>query len=180
MERCHGKTGANSTGDGEMDSHKEKEVPFLSHPNLPIGWPPLSNPPGYLDGALHDERRELRHHQVHTLKAGLFQFEDLLFDNRLKGQVRGEEPRSENGQGWWGRSGGVLVVAAETEGQAEIRKKEAKEESQEGKRERKKKVEKDVFLKLVGSTQEKNWTKGQAAGFHILFLTSQFLYNELE
>lgn len=48
---------------------------------------------GYLDGALHDERRELGHHQVHALKAGLFQFEDLLFDNGLKGQVRGEEPR---------------------------------------------------------------------------------------
>lgn len=70
-------------------STKEKEKPFLSHPNHLMGRPPR----GYLDGTLHDERRELGHHQVHALKAGLFQFEDLLFDNGLKGQVRGEEPR---------------------------------------------------------------------------------------
>lgn len=51
--------------------------------------------PGYLDGTLHDECGELRHHKVHTFEAGLFEFEDLLFDNRLESQVRGEEPRSE-------------------------------------------------------------------------------------
>lgn len=51
--------------------------------------------PGYLNGTLHDECGELAHHQVHAFEAGLFQFEDLLFDNRLESQVGGEEPRSE-------------------------------------------------------------------------------------
>lgn len=53
---------------------------------------------GYLHGTLHDERGELGHHEVHAFEAGLFQFEDLLFDNRLESQVRGEEPRS--GRSW--------------------------------------------------------------------------------
>lgn len=48
----------------------------------------------YLHGTLHDERGELGNHEVHAFEAGLFQFEDLLFDNRLESQVRGEEPRS--------------------------------------------------------------------------------------
>lgn len=51
--------------------------------------------PGYLNGTLHDECCELRHHKVHTFEAGLFEFEDLLFYYRLESQVRGEEPCSE-------------------------------------------------------------------------------------
>lgn len=51
--------------------------------------------PGYLNSTLHDECGEFRNHKVHTFEAGLFEFEDLLFDNRLEGQVRGKEPRSE-------------------------------------------------------------------------------------
>ena len=50
---------------------------------------------GYLNGTLHDECGEFTHHKVHTFEAGLFEFEDLLFDYRLESQVRGEEPRSE-------------------------------------------------------------------------------------
>lgn len=64
---------------------------------------------GYLDGALHDQRRELGHHQVHALKAGLFQFEDLLFDNGLEGQVGGEEPRPGDVQGVGWSVGGASV-----------------------------------------------------------------------
>lgn len=60
---------------------------------------PAGRVPGYLDGALHDECGELGHHKVHTFEAGLFQFEDLLFDYRLECQVRGEEPRSERSRG---------------------------------------------------------------------------------
>lgn len=59
----------------------------------------LQRPPGYLNGTLHDERGELGHHEVHAFEAGLFEFEDLLFDNRLESQVRGEEPRSERSWG---------------------------------------------------------------------------------
>lgn len=65
----------------------------------------------YLDGALHDQRRELGHHQVHALKAGLFQFEDLLFDNGLKGQVGGEEPRPGDIQG----AVGVFLLQRQTD-----------------------------------------------------------------
>lgn len=54
---------------------------------------------GYLNGTLHDECGEFRHHKVHTFEAGLFEFEDLLFDYRLESQVRGEEPRSERSWG---------------------------------------------------------------------------------
>lgn len=50
---------------------------------------------GYLAGTLPDERSELGHHHVHALQTGSFQFEDLLFHDGLKGQVRGEQPRSE-------------------------------------------------------------------------------------
>lgn len=62
--------------------------------------------PGYLNATFHDECGELGHHKVHTFEAGLFEFEDLLFDNRLKRQVRGEKPRSERPGGqivftWW-------------------------------------------------------------------------------
>jgi len=56
--------------------------------------------PGYLGSTLLDERRELAHHQVHALEAGLFQFDDLLFDHRLEGQVGGEQARSESPR--WG------------------------------------------------------------------------------
>ncbi|XP_010769850.1 dynamin-2-like [Notothenia coriiceps] len=55
----------------------------------------LQGVPGYLNSTLHDERGQLGHHKVHTFEAGLFEFEDLLFDYRLESQVRGEEPRSE-------------------------------------------------------------------------------------
>lgn len=62
--------------------------------------------PGYLNATFHDECGELGHHKVHTFEAGFFEFEDLLFDNRLKRQVRGEKPRSERPGGqivftWW-------------------------------------------------------------------------------
>lgn len=51
--------------------------------------------PGYLVGTFPDEGGDFGHHQVHTFQAGLFQFADLLFHYSLKGQVRGEQPRSE-------------------------------------------------------------------------------------
>jgi len=63
--------------------------------------------PGYLNDTLHDERDELGHHKVHTFEAGLFEFEDLLFDYRLESQVRGEEPRSERS---WGQMHVVVAV----------------------------------------------------------------------
>lgn len=53
----------------------------------------------YLNSTLHDERGEFGHHKIHTFEAGLFEFEDLLFDYRLESQVRGEEPRSERSCG---------------------------------------------------------------------------------
>lgn len=86
--------------------YKENESLFLKC-HLP-GW----CVPGYLNCTLHDECGELRNHQVHTFKAGLFEFEDLLFDNRLESQVRGEEPRSE-------RSLGRLNLVKEVERQQE-------------------------------------------------------------
>ena len=69
-----------------------------SHPPVSPWLPVVTR--GYLGGALHDERGELAHHQVHTLEAGLSQFEDLLFDHGLEGHVGGEEARSE--RAWWG------------------------------------------------------------------------------
>lgn len=77
----------------EKDIERERS-PFSFHAIIPAG---VSH--GYLNSTLHDERGELRHHKVHTLEAGLFEFEDLLFDNRLESQVRGEEPRSERSWG---------------------------------------------------------------------------------
>lgn len=85
----------------EVDISKEKEFLLLSchHPSRGV--------PGYLNSTLHDERGQLGHHKVHTFEAGLFEFEDLLFDYRLESQVRGEEPRSERSWGsecmllWW-------------------------------------------------------------------------------
>lgn len=143
---------------------KEKDTPLLPSCQ-PSGWATRGPPvrPGYLDGALHDERRELGHHQVHTLKAGLFQFEDLLFDNRLKGQVGGEEPRPEDTE----ESAGVGVGGcfcrsgrqAETEGQAEIRgTKGGKKKKRTARKKRGEKREgrkKEVVLQLVGSRREK-------------------------
>lgn len=77
----------------EVHVYGEKETLLFSchHPSRCI--------PGYLNGTLHDECGELRHHKVHAFEAGLFEFEDLLFDNRFEGQVRGEEPRSERSWG---------------------------------------------------------------------------------
>lgn len=51
--------------------------------------------PGYLVATFPDEGGEFGHHQVHTFQAGLFQFADLFFHYSLKGQIRGEQPRSE-------------------------------------------------------------------------------------
>lgn len=78
----------------ERDIYREKESLFFSCHHL------IRCDPGYLNGTLHDECGELGHHKVHTFEAGLFEFEDLLFDNRLKSQVWGEEPRSVKS---WGR-----------------------------------------------------------------------------
>lgn len=75
------------------DRHKEKESLFFP-------CRPLSRCiPGYLNSTLHGECSELRHHKIHTFEAGLFEFEDLLFDYRLESQVGGEEPRSERSWG---------------------------------------------------------------------------------
>lgn len=71
----------------------EYEIPSLSW------YHPSRYAPGYLNGTLHDECCELRHHKVHTFEAGLFEFEDLLFYYRLESQVRGEEPCSERSRG---------------------------------------------------------------------------------
>ena len=73
--------------------HKEKESFYFSlhHSSMCV--------PGYLNGTLHDECGEFTHHKVHTFEAGLFEFEDLLFDNRLESQVRGKEPRPERSWG---------------------------------------------------------------------------------
>lgn len=60
---------------------------------------PSNYVPGYLYGTLHDECGELGNHKVHTFEAGLFEFEDLLFDYCLECQVRGEEPRPERSWG---------------------------------------------------------------------------------
>lgn len=87
--------GADSTGVKSCtwmtrDTHlQRKGSPFSLDAIIPTGVSP-----GYLNGTLHDECGELRHHKVHAFEAGLFEFEDLLFDNRLECQVRGEEPRS--------------------------------------------------------------------------------------
>lgn len=63
---------------------------------LVFSWQHFSiSVPCYLDGTFHGDCSEFRHHKIHTFEAGLFEFKDLLFDNRLKSQVRGEEPRSE-------------------------------------------------------------------------------------
>lgn len=86
--------------------------------------------PGYLNGTLHDECSELRNHKVHTFEAGLFEFEDLLFDNRLESQVRGEEPRSARS---WGFALHFVVVE-ERQGEAEVQER-GKVDRQEGKRE---------------------------------------------
>lgn len=51
--------------------------------------------PGYLVSTFPDEGGEFGHHQVYTFQAGLFQFADLFFHYSLKGQIRGEQPRSE-------------------------------------------------------------------------------------
>lgn len=74
----------------------KKRIPFSFHAIF------FKCVPGYLNATLHDECGELGHHKVHAFEAGLFEFEDLLFDNRLKRQVRGEKPRSE-------KSGGQIV-----------------------------------------------------------------------
>lgn len=71
--------------------HRKKSVLFLYHPSRYI--------PGYLNGTLHDECCELRHHKVHTFEAGFFKFEDLLFYYCLESQVRGEEPCSGRSRG---------------------------------------------------------------------------------
>lgn len=80
---------------------QRKGFPFLFMPSFFFKYVP-----GYLNATFHDECGELGHHKVHTFEAGLFEFEDLLFDNRLKRQVRGEKPRSERPGGqivftWW-------------------------------------------------------------------------------
>lgn len=72
-------------------------------------------PHGYLDGALHGESGELRHNHVHALQAGSAKFENLLFDYCLKSQVRGEETRSERGEGQK-----AIALEAEEEGQMDI------------------------------------------------------------
>lgn len=82
--------------------YKEKESLFLSCHLFKCV-------PDYLNATLHDECGELGHHKVHAFEAGLFEFEDLLFDNRLKRQVRGEKPRSE-------KSGGQIVFLWGVEG----------------------------------------------------------------
>lgn len=102
--------------------YKEKESFFFFLCHLP-GW----CVPGYLNGTLHDECGELRNHQVHTFEAGLFEFEDLLFDNRLESQVRGEEPRSE-------RSLDRLNLVKEVERRQELKKEKLKREEREKKR----------------------------------------------
>lgn len=81
------------TGMTWIDIYREKEfLLFSCHP-------PSRCVHGYLNGTLHDECGQLGHHKVHTFEAGLFEFEDLLFDYRLESQVRGEEPRSERSWG---------------------------------------------------------------------------------
>lgn len=84
--------------------YKEKDFLFFSCHLFFFFF--LKYVPGYLNATFHDECGELGHHKVHTFEAGLFEFEDLLFDNRLKRQVRGEKPRSERPRGqivfaWW-------------------------------------------------------------------------------
>lgn len=76
--------------------------------------------PGYLVGTFPDEGGEFAHHQVHTFQAGLFQFADLFFHYSLKGQIRGEQPRSE----------GVRGKPVEEEGRrsVEVLKKDRKRE----------------------------------------------------
>lgn len=131
---------------------------------------------GYLDGALHDERRELGHHQVHALKAGLFQFEDLLFDNGLKGQVGGEEPRPGDIQGGGGVGGGRACFGCsgrETETETEG----GNEDSEEEKRKRQ---GKEVVLQLVLAVKEKRQPDDEPQVFTSSFLSSQFLYSQLE
>lgn len=89
--------------EGNRDGHSITErirAGTLSLPSSPPLFPMRGESAlGYLDGTLHDERGQLRHHQIHTFQAGLFQFEDLLFDYGLEGQVRGEQPRSEGVRG---------------------------------------------------------------------------------
>lgn len=55
--------------------------------------------PGYLDGTLHCDCGEFRHHEVHTLQARGSELENLLFDYCFESQVWGEETRSERGKG---------------------------------------------------------------------------------
>lgn len=93
---------------------------------------PMKCVPGYLNATLHDECGELGHHKVHTFEAGLFEFEDLLFDNRLKRQVGGEKPRSE-------RSRVRLYLCEGVEGSRQILRSEGQEDSRERKEKRKKK-----------------------------------------
>lgn len=101
----------------------------------------------YLHGTLHDERGELGNHEVHAFEAGLFQFEDLLFDNRLESQVRGEEPRPRRPVGkiafcCGGRQRGI--------GRNEGKRKKKKEDSQEREREEIKREK--FFVQLVISS----------------------------
>lgn len=113
----------------EIDIKREKVSLLLSchHPSGCV--------PGYLNSTLHDECGELGHHKVHTFEAGLFEFEDLLFDNRLESQVRGEEPRSERS---WGQ------IAFCCGGQAEIKEGEKKRTARKEK-EKKYKEKKSFF-----------------------------------
>lgn len=102
----------NCTWDETDDTWRKKRSPFSFHAINPSRYAP-----GYLDSTLHDECGEFRHHKVHTFEAGLFEFEDLLFDNRLESQVGGEEPRSEPSQvqGAFCCSGGSIGKAEKTE-----------------------------------------------------------------
>lgn len=124
----------------EIDIYREKDSLLFSchHPSRCV--------PGYLGSTLHDERGELRHHKVHTFEAWLFEFENLLFDYRLKSQVRGEEPRSERS---WGQIACCCCGGREGEkGTGRNKGKRIKEDSQEREEIKREKV----FVQLVISS----------------------------
>lgn len=123
----------------DIDTEKEKESLLFSchHPSRCV--------PGYLGSTLHDECGELGHHKVHTFEAWLFEFENLLFDYRLKSQVRGEEPRSERS---WGQIACCCGGREREKGIGRNKEKRRKEDSQ-GREEIK---GEQVFVQLVISS----------------------------